>query len=85
MKHETKIDSYTHEISDENYNSSKASTIGQNFLPDSQQKSAKNDQDDITQIINRILTLAREISCLSEHKSPVENDSIKTDPQIISR
>lgn len=48
----------------------------QDTLPDSQPYSTNNVQEDISQIINRILSIAREISWLSELKAPVENDTI---------
>ena len=47
----------------------------QDTLPDSQQYSTYV-QEDIPQIINRILSIAREISWLSEIKAPVEHDTI---------
>lgn len=53
-------------------------------LPDNQQHSTNNVQEDISQIINRILSIAREISWLSERKAPVENDNISSASRIVT-
>lgn len=63
-----------------------ANEIKQKTLPTRQTRSEKYYmQDDIPHIISRILTLAREIGCLSEYKVPVENDSNISAPQKVSR
>ncbi|MBP2634509.1 MAG: hypothetical protein H6Q72_416 [Firmicutes bacterium] len=57
----------------------------QDSLPDNQYHSTNNVQEDISQIINRILSIAREISWLSERKAPVENDNISSVSRIVTR
>jgi len=56
----------------------------QDTLPDSQNES-QNVQDDIRPIINRILSIAKEIGWLSEHKAPVENDNVKPISRVFSQ
>jgi hypothetical protein len=63
-----------HDSNNENC-STEANVSKQNTLPDIQLRNEKNMHDDIPHIISRILSLAREIGCLSEYRVPVEDGS----------
>lgn len=54
---------------------SKLEISRQDALPDSQSGKSQYANEDIRQIIDRILSIAKEIGWLCERKSPLESDS----------
>ena len=52
--------------------------VKQDTLPGSQDSQAKYVQDDLSSIIDRMLSIAKEICVLSEYKVPAESDSTDT-------
>lgn len=57
--------------------------VKQDTLPGSQDAQAKYVQDDLSSIIDRMLSIAKEICVLSEHKVPAESDSTDAVPQML--
>ena len=59
--------------------------VRQHTLPESQIPAAECTQNEVPQIINKIVSIAREIGWLSDRKVPVESDSDEPVSQAASR